>query len=148
MRRDQIPIPLQRQILLQSGLSLLSTITGCGLQAYLRDAALIAPFGLASLLLACGAIRLYYLSVNNRFIILRGTILHIEKAFWSRRPKSLLLEVDGTALRIRLRSPLSGLSAGGAVLVYVSDTAPVYPWGKLRQLSSYLALVSAASKEV
>lgn len=66
--------------------------------------------------------------------------------FFDEHAEAQLLEVDGAALRIRLRGPLSGLSAGGAVLVYVSDTAPVSLWGKLRQLSSYLTLVLAAAK--
>lgn len=145
MKNEQIPIPLQRQILIQGGLASLAGATGLGLLAYLQDAMLMIPFGLTAVLLACGAIRLYHLALKKRFIILKGTILHVEKSFLRRRPTALLLEMDSSALRVRLRGPLGGLSAGDTVLVYVSDTAPVYPWGKLRQLSSYLALVSAAA---
>ena len=142
MSKTQIPVPLQQQILLQSGLALLSLIAGLGISWACKDLGSGVPLIIAAVLLGCTAVRLYWIALNGRYIVLRGTILYVERTFLRRRPKALLLEVEGSALRIVLRNRLRRLSEGSVVDLYISDTTPLYVWGGVRQISSYLAIIS------
>lgn len=140
MRNIEIPVPLQQRILLQSGLALLVMIVGLGSSWMCRDIGVAAPFIITAVLLFCGAAHLHWLAMRGRFIVLQGTIINVERTFWKRRPKALLLEVNGLALRVVLWNRLRRLSAGDVVQIYISDTTPLYTWLGLRQLASYLAL--------
>ena len=142
MNKTQIPLPLQQRILLQSGLALLAAIAGLGVSWACGDLRSGAPFMIATILLACGAAHLYRIALKRHYIVLRGTVLYVERTFWQRRPKALLLEAEGCALRVCLWNRLRRLSEGSVVDLYISDTTPLYIWGGVRRISSYLAIVS------
>lgn len=137
-----LPVPLQRQVLIRAGLCAVSIAAGAGLLILLRSAAMAAPCLAAALLTAAGAWHIYRQCTLGRCLILKGTVLNTEISVLRRRPKALLLEVDGKALRVVLRGRNKELEAGAAVDVYISDTTPLYDWRGIHQLQSYLALVA------
>lgn len=137
-----LPIPLQRQILVRVGLSAASMVTGAGLLILLCSAAIAAPCLVAALLAAASAWHIYRQAKLGRCLVLKGTVLNTEMSALRSRPKALLLEVDGKALRVVLRGRHKVLGAGAAVEVYITDTTPLYDWRGLHQLQSYLALVT------
>ena len=140
MSNKEIPVPIQHRILLQSGLSLLAMIAGLGTAATLKALPAAMPFVLTAMFLAGDATYLHYIAMKNRIIALTGTVLNVERTLWRRRPKALLLEVDGTALRVVLRNRLCKISTGDVIVIYLSDTTPLYSWFGIRQLASYLTL--------
>lgn len=137
MKHTEIPIPLQHRILLQSGLALLAVMAGLGTFWICRDPGPAAPFIIAAVLLTCGTFHLHQIAMKGRFVVLQGTIINVERTFWNCRPKALLLEVDGSALRVVLRNRLRRLSAGDVVQVYISDVTPLYTWFGLRRLALF-----------
>lgn len=139
---EALPIPLQRQILVRVGLSAASVAVGAGLLILLRSAAMAVPCLVAALLAAVGAWHIYRQATLGRCLVLKGTVLKTEMSALRHRPKALLLEVDGKALRVVLRGRHKVLEAGAAVEVYITDTTPLYDWHGLHQLQSYLALVT------
>lgn len=137
-----LPIPLQRQILVRVGLSAASVVTGVGLLVLLRSAAMAAPCLVAALLAAASGWHIYRQATLGRCLVLNGTVLKTEMSALRHRPKALLLEVDGKALRVVLRGRHKVLGAGVSVAVYITDTTPLYDWRGLHQLQTYLALVT------
>ena len=137
-----LPVPLQRQVLARVGLSAAAAAAGAGLLVLLRSAAMAAPCLAVALLAAAGAWYIYHQARLGRCLVLKGTVLKTEMTVLRRRPKALLLEVDGKALRVVLRGRNKELEAGVAVEVYITDTTPLYDWRGIHQLQSYLALVA------
>lgn len=140
MREKEIPVPLQNRILLQSGLALLTVIIGLGFAFSLKSPSAAAPCMLAAMLLTCDTIHLRHIAVKGHFVVLKGTVLNVERTIWRRRPKALLLEVDGTVLRVVLRNWLSKMTIGDMVVICISDTTPLCIWFGVKQLMSYLTL--------
>lgn len=137
-----LPIPLQRQILVRVSLSTASVVTGVGLLVLLRSATMAAPCLVAALLAAASGWHIYRQATLGRCLVLNGTVLKTEMSALRHRPKALLLEVDGKALRVVLRGRHKVLGAGVSVSVYITDTTPLYDWRGLHQLQTYLALVT------
>lgn len=137
-----LPIPLQRQILVRVSLSAASVVTGVGLLVLLRSATMAAPCLVAALLAAASGWHIYRQATLGRCLVLNGTVLKTEMSALRHRPKALLLEVDGKALRVVLRGRYKVLGAGTSVAVYIADTTPLYNWRGLHQLQTYLALVT------
>lgn len=135
-----LPGPIQNQILLRIWICATALLTGCGMLLLLGRIALVLPFAMGALLLAYSAAHLYTLAAQGHFLILRGTVQKVERTVFRRRPRALLLEVDGRALRVILHSRHRTPADGATVTLYVPDTAPLYEWRGLHQLSTYLAL--------
>lgn len=136
---SSIPMPLQTQILLQAALALTALVTGIVL-VILISITVSVPFFLLAILFGFGSLRVYIAAAGGRYLTLIGTVLKVERTAILRRPKALLLEIDGKALRIALRNRHRTPEENGPIRVYVLDTAPIYEWRGLHQLSSYLAL--------
>lgn len=136
----EFPSPIQNLILLRIGLCVLSLAAGAGMLALLGRFALVLPFALGALLLAVGAAHLCHIAAMGRYLILKGTVLKVERTALRRRPRALLLEVDGKALRVVLHNRHRAPADGAAVALYIPDTAPLYEWRGMHQLSTYLAL--------
>ncbi|MPN64891.1 hypothetical protein SDC9_212669 [bioreactor metagenome] len=137
----QLPSPIQNQVLLRAGLCGLSLAAGIGMLALLGRIALALPFGLAALLLAANAAHVYTTAARGHYLMIRGTVLKVERTSLRHRPRALLLEVEGKALRVVLHNRHRAPADGAAVTLYIPDTAPLYEWRGLHQLSAYLALV-------
>lgn len=137
----EYPSPIQNQILFRIGLCVLSLVAGAGMLALLGRIALVLPFALGAVLLAGSAAHLCQIAAMRRYLVLKGTVLKVERTALRRRPRALLLEVDGKALRVVLHSRHHAPADGAAVALYIPDTAPLYEWRGLHQLSTYLALV-------
>ncbi len=137
--KSNIPTPLQTRVLVLTGISILSLVLGIALLLILNST-LALPFLLFTILAALGGRRLYRIAVLNQYLTLTGTILKVERTTILRRPKALLLEAEGKALRVVLRGRHRAPVEGGHITLYVMDTAPIYEWRGIHQLSSYLAL--------
>lgn len=141
MKRTQIPVPMQTQILIQTSLAVLSLIVGI-VFFFCFTSAMALPFLFLTILTAVNGCRIYRIAVLGHYLTLNGTILSVERTAVLRRPKALLAEVDGKALRIVLRNRHKALAEGSSIAVYVQDSTPIYEWKGIHLLSSYLAVTT------
>ena len=139
MERTQIPLPLQVQILMRLALAICSLIVGNVLLVFFT-ATIAAPFFLLALLAAISGCSLYWLVSRGHYLLLIGTVLNVERTAILRRPKAILIEAEGKALRVILRSSHKVPSVGGQILLYVQDSAPICEWRGMHLLRTYLAV--------
>ena len=139
MERTQIPLPLQTQILIRLALAVCLLIAG-NVLLIIFTVTIAIPFFLLALLTAVSGGRLYWLAVRGRYLILTGTVLNVERTAILRRPKAILIETEGKALRVVLRSRHKAPSVGGQISFYVQDSTPIYEWRGMHLLGTYLAV--------
>lgn len=137
----RIPPALQHAILIRVGFALLDLLAAVCLLIYFGRMLLVTPFLLLAPMLAGHAGYICWLSLKGHCLELAGTVLSVERSFLRGRPKALLLETQGMALRIILHSRLKTPEAGERILLYIPDSAPLYEWRGMHQLDSYLAIV-------
>ena len=138
MKRTQIPIPLQSQILLRLVLTVCSLVVG-SLLLVLFSLPIAAPFFLLALVTAASGGHLYWVAVCGHYLVLTGTVLKVERTTVMRRPKAILMEVEGTALRVILRNRHKAPGEGSQLSFYVQDSTPIYEWRGMHLLGTYLA---------
>ena len=136
---NSIPTPLQAQILLQSALAALSLAAGITLLAIFRPVVAL-PFFFLAVLAAVNAIRVYRAAVSGQYVTVTGTILKVERTAFLRRAKAFVMEADGKAVRVMLRSRRNQLKEAEAVTVYIHDSTPIHEWKGLHLLGAYIAL--------
>ena len=57
------------------------------------------------------------------------------------------MEVEGIALRVVLRNRHKSVVEGSRLSFYVQDNTPIYEWGEMHLLSSYLAVADGTSSK-
>ncbi len=144
MERTQIPMPLQTQILIRLALAVCSLIAGNVCLVFFT-VTIAVPFFLLALLTAVSGCHLYRVVVRGRYLVLTGTVLNVERTTVLRRPKAILMEVEGKALRVVLRSRHKAPSEGSQISFYVQDSTPIYEWRGIHLLGSYLAAAAGTS---
>lgn len=139
MERTQIPLPLQAQILMRLALAICSLIAGNVFLVFFT-VTIAVPFFLLALFAAISGGYLYLLVSRGHYLILIGTVLNVERTAILRRPKAILIEVEGKALRVVLRSRHKVPCVGGQISIYVQDSAPICEWRGMHLLRTYLAV--------
>ena len=134
-----LPPVLQRQMLIQAGLALLALVLAVVALIFFSFT-ISVPFLLGAALLAFNAFRLYRIGTRGQYLILRGTVMKVERTPVRQQTKSLLLEVDGKALQVVLRNRHVAVQEGETVTLYISDTTPLYEWQGIHRLYAYLAM--------
>lgn len=139
-RLSLIPTALQHQLMIQVVLILLNIFLAF-ITLFAFSAAVSIPFLMVSLLLAGSIIRLYLIGVQGHYLILHGVILKVERTPIRQRPKALLLEAEGKALRLVLQNRHISPSEGHTVVLYLgqiphpftsaaasTSCTPIWPW--------------------
>lgn len=135
-----IPVALQHIILIRLVLAVLCLVVAACLFFQSRQLMIMAPFLLTALLMAGHGVYIGWLSLKGRCLVLKGTVLNVERSILRAKPKALLLEVEGTALRVALRDRIKAPAVGDMVSLYIPDDAPLYEWRGIHQLNSYFTL--------
>lgn len=144
MERKQIPMPLQAHILAQVGLAVCSLIVGIAFLILFTDIVAF-PFLLLAILASVNGWRVYHVASHGHYLTLSSVVLKVERTAFLRRPKAVLVETEGKALRVMLRSRLSAPKEGNCITFYVQDSTPIYEWKGLHLLGSYLVLADKNS---
>ena len=134
-----LPPALQRQLMIQAGLALLALVLAV-VALFFFSLIISVPFLLGAALLAFSALRLYHIGTQVQYLILRGTVMKVERTSVRQQMKSLLLEVDGKALQVVLRNRHVTVQEGETVKLYISDITPLYEWQGIHRLYAYLAI--------
>lgn len=146
MERTQIPMPLQVQILVRLALAVCALIAG-NVLLFFFTVIVATPFFLLGLLTAISGGLLYRVAVRGHYLQLTGTVLHVEHTPVLRRPKAILMEAEGTALRVMLRNRHKAPAKGSQITFYVQDSTPIYEWRGMHLLGSYLAVTAGTPDE-
>lgn len=146
MERTQIPMPLQAQILVRLALAVCALIAG-NVLLFFFTMIVATPFFLLGLLTAISGGLLYRVAVRGHYLRLTGTVLHVEHTPVLRRPKAILMEAEGTALRVMLRNRHKAPTEGSQITFYIQDSTPIYEWRGMHLLGAYLAVTTGAPDE-
>lgn len=136
---QSIPVPLQHQLLIQMSLAVLCAVLAVVVWIIFSGITAV-PFFCGTLLLAISVFRLYHIASTETYLALKGTVLKVERTPFRQKARALMLEVEGKALRVMLRNRHLTIQSGDRILLYISDTAPLYEWRGVHQLHSYLTL--------
>lgn len=113
----------------------------------LFNVSIAMPCFLLALLSAVSGGHFYHLTSCGHYLILTGTVLNVERTTVLRHPKAVLMEVEGIALRVVLRNRHKSVVEGSRLSFYVQDNTPIYEWGEMHLLSSYLAVEDGTSSK-
>lgn len=135
-----LPVPLQNLLIYRVALAILALGASLALAVFLHDVHFALPGLILCVTMLVSASLLYRLLIQGRYLALRGTVLNAEQTMIRKHTKVIILEAEGKALRIQLRSQHMKVAQGDIVALYLADTTKLYPWRGMYQLSSYLAI--------
>lgn len=135
-----LPVPLQNLLIYRVALAILALGASLALAVFLHDVHFALPGLILCVTMLISAVLLYRLLMQGRYLALRGTVLNAEQTMIRKHTKVIILEAEGTALRIQLRNQHMKVAQGDIVALYLADTTKLYPWRGMYQLSSYLAI--------
>ena len=135
-----LPVPLQNLLIYRVALAILALGASLALAVFLHDVHFALPGLILCVTMLVSASLLYQLLIQGRYLALRGTVLNAEQTMIRKHTKVIILEAEGTALRIQLRNRHMKVAQGDIVALYLADTTKLYPWRGMYQLSSYLAI--------
>lgn len=135
-----LPVPLQNLLIYRVALAILALGTSLALAIFLHDVHFALPGLILCVTMLISAVLLYRLLMQGRYLALRGTVLNAEQTMIRKHTKVIILEAEGTALRIQLRNRHMKVTQGDIVALYLADTTKLYLWRGMYQLSSYLAI--------
>ncbi len=143
-----IPPPLQKQIIMRYGATLVSLmllVVSLLLEGnfYLSLSILIifAFYGVS-------ASQLLYVAVSNQIVVIRGVCTKLEKTPVRRRIKTLYFRSESHTVKIQILGRLRNVDEGDVITVYAVNNTPVYENDGCQQLSTYLAIDILKGSEV
>lgn len=144
----KIPPPLQKQIIMRYGATLVSLmllVVSLLLEGnfYLSLSILIifAFYGVS-------ASQLLYVAVSNQIVVIRGVCTKLEKTPVRRRIKTLYFQSESHTVKIQILGRLRNVDEGDVITVYAANNTPVYENDGCQQLSTYLAIDILKGSEV
>lgn len=99
-----LPVTLQNLLIYRVALAILALGASLALAIFLHDVHFALPGLILCVTMLVSATLLYRLLMQGRYLALRGTVLHVEQTIMRRHTKVIILEAEGKALRIQLRS--------------------------------------------
>lgn len=139
---EELPAPLQKQILQRIGLGVAMLALCVIIWAATGTLGLAVPgLALAGYLLGSGGL-LFHQCVRREYISLTGTVKEVSISGLRGRPKFLLIDTEQGILQIpAVRRPIP---TGSTVALYLAVSTPVYEEDGLYKIYSYLTLTLAA----
>ncbi len=137
---SNIPKSLQKQILVRLIAGMVFLLLLIVILVCFRDLYFALPCLLLSGFLFINGIHLFYNGSKGKYICIYGICEHIETFGIRKRIKAIGIAFDGYSLRIPVRERMKRLSIGDTVIVYLSETTPVYEQDGEYMVCSYYAL--------
>ena len=144
----QFPTPLRKQVLLRctgagigTAMLLIILIYGGSWQFYL-------PCAIVSILCIGSAWLLYDRCAKNRYVVISGPCVEIERTSIRKRIRSIYLQCDDHRVRVVGIKGIRNISNGDHLDLFVADNTPVYEMDGCKVVCSYIALTRASPKEI
>ena len=147
-RFQMIPPGLQKEIIIRIAASAVSVLVLVVAAVLYREFYICISFLLFAAVFAIAGITLFIRSCQGRYVALEGICRQIERTSMRRRPKAIYLSADPHMVKVYIRQRLKNLKEGDGVIVYVSDTMPVYQQEGCEVLNGYLAMEIRKGAEV
>ena len=135
-----IPEPLQRQVMIRIGFSMLSLFMIAPIVIFTADLLLVVPFVISFILCGFSAIMLFRLAVEKKYVVISGRCIDITLTMVRRQVKSITIETDSHIVQVTLGSRLKRFLPDMELDVYIADSTPVYHKDGMELLSSYIAI--------
>lgn len=140
---QQIPEPLQKQILFRMASGVIALIMVFVVLVYSRDVRFLIP-GILFLLISMGsAASLYDRCLQHKYVVIDGTCAEIERTGIRKRIKALYLRNEIYTIKLMGIRRVKNILVGDVLRVYIADSTAVYEMDGNQVICSYLALTKA-----
>ena len=136
----KIPPPLQKQIIMRYGATLVSLMLLMVSLLLEGNFYLSLSFLIIFAFYGVSASQLLYMAVSNQFVVIRGVCTKLEKTPIRRRIKTLYFRSEPHTVKIQILGRLRNVDEGDVITVYAASNTPVYENDGCQQLSTYLAI--------
>ena len=134
------PEPLQKKILTQAGLSVVSLLLFFFLWMTIKSIQVALPGLLLFLFFGISAITLFIKVASKTYLVITGVCKSVNITPIKKYTKSIIFEADGKTIKIMIRQRLKKITQGMMLDVYVSESTPIYETGSGLLLQTYLTL--------
>lgn len=138
---DHLPLALHLQVVLRGVVALLFFVLFIALWAVTKEFAFALPCLLFATFLFENTALMLYNMINGNFVCIHGICSHIERSGIRKRVRSIVLSYEGQQLLIPVHRPISGLTQGCGVTLYLSDKSTVYERNGRYIIDSYYTLI-------
>lgn len=139
----KLPAPLRKQALLRFAGAGDCFLLLCGMALGTGQAGLCLPFFVLGIFLAGTGAGLVRLSCQGKILTLETVCQEVEKTWFRRRAKALVLRCGERTLRVYLRGRRDRVSPGSRVQLFLAESTPVYEEEGVLVLGEYLGLCIA-----
>ena len=136
----RMPKPLQRQILIRSGLGVLFLILLIAMGFSAQDIALLLPCAGLMVFFAAGAFTLFRRAVLGEYVVVSGICTETVNTRLKRKAKYIILDTDEKNVRVSIGQRRKRFAVGMSLDLYLAANTPVYEKDGILQVFSYLAL--------
>lgn len=136
------PAPLQKMLLLRLFVMAAPLLLFVILLCLSGDYRLLLPPGLLFAYLLIDCVLLYLRFSSGDYICLTGKCIGVEKSLLRKRPKRILMDVDGTRVIIQLTQTRIAAKDGNMITVYLSPGSPVSQEGEEPVIYRYYTICS------
>lgn len=137
---QQIPVALQKQILMHCGASGLSMILFFVILACTGDWRLFLPCAILSVTCFASAASLFDQCVQRKYVTIECICTQIEKTAIRKRIKTLYLREEKYSIKLIGAKPVKGLIIGDRVTVFVAENSAVYEMDGCQVICGCLAM--------
>ena len=137
-----IPVPLQKKILVQLGAGFILLILSAFIILVFRDAEAVLPCLTAFIFFIISAWRTLLTAALGEYVIISGECEQIEKTAFRNHIKAITILSDGKKIRVILKQRLHKFTKGMKIDFYVYQDTTVYENGNGYLLRNYITLAS------
>lgn len=142
----KLPGVLQKQIIQRIGLGSLMLALSIIIWIAANNFALALP-GLALMgYLGISGGLLLHNGINGKYICVSGTVKQIEFSGLRKRPKWLLLDVEGRTVQCPAHPQSKNFMAGNHIALYLAPSTPIYEQDGIYRIFDYLAMEQIQEK--
>ena len=143
----RVPEPLQKQITLRLGLSMLFLILLIVMLIADQEVYLILPGAGLTLFFAASAFALFRRAVLGEYVVVSGTCTEAGNTLLKRKVKYIIMDTGDQTVRVSLGQRRKRFAVGMTLDLYLAANAPVYEKDGMLRVFSYLAMEKNLQKK-
>lgn len=137
---SKMPATMTRQILLRSGITLLTFILFVTVTAIFNNIYLYMPCLILFAVMIVNTFALVYNCVKGNYVILEGLCSDVEITKIKRKIKAIELKAQDRVFRFPINKRIGKINLGDTVIVYLSDKTLLYEKDGIFIIYEYYAL--------
>ena len=137
---SKMPTTMTRQILLRSGITLLTFILFVTVTAIFNNIYLYMPCLILFAVMIVNTFSLVYNCVKGNYVILEGLCSDVEITKIKRKIKAIELKAQDRVFRFPINKRIGKINSGDTIIVYLSDKTLLYEKDGIFIVYEYYAL--------